>query len=83
MTGNKSTSEFTLTVGFGELFGKDSKTFNIDTRKGHKKGSGTLDLQYSGEKAVVSIKGTSAEGPAIDLKMECNKVMNPNNLLSQ
>lgn len=83
VTGDKSTGEFTLTVGFGELFGKDSKTFNIDTRNGHKKGSGTLDLQYSGEKAVVSIKGTSAEGPAIDLKMECNKVMNPNNLLSQ
>lgn len=80
ITGNKSTKEFTLTVSFGELFGKDSKSFNIDTRKGKSKGSGTLDLQYSGDKATVTIKGTSAEGPAIDLKMECNKVMNPNNL---
>lgn len=80
VTGNKSTKEFTLTVSFGELFGKDSKSFNIDTRGGKNKGSGTLDLQYSGDKATVTIKGTSAEGPAIDLKMECNKVMNPNNL---
>ena len=80
VTANKSTKEFTLTVSFGELFGKDSKSFNIDTRKGNSKGSGTLDLQYSGDKATVTIKGTSAEGPAIDLKMECNKVMNPNNL---
>lgn len=80
VTGNKSTKEFTLTVGFGELFGKDSKSFNIDTREGKNKGSGTLDLQYSGDKATVTIKGTSAEGPAIDLKMECNKVMTPNNL---
>jgi hypothetical protein len=80
VTGNKSTKEFTLTVGFGDLLGKDSKSFNIDTRKGNNKGSGTLDLQYSGDKATVTIKGTSAEGPAIDLKMECNKVMNPNNM---
>ena len=80
VTGNKSTKEFTLTVGFGELFGKDSKSFNIDTKKGNNKGSGTLDLQYSDDKATVTIKGTSAEGPAIDLKMECNKVMNPNNV---
>jgi len=80
VTGNKSTKEFTLTVGFGELLGKDSKSFNIDTRNGKNKGSGDLDLQYSGDKAVVTIKGVSAEGPSIDLKMECNKVMNPNNL---
>ena len=80
VTGNKSTKEFTLTVAFGELFGKDSKSFNIDTRGGKNKGSGTLDLQYSGDKATVTIKGTSAEGPAIDLKMECNKVMTPNNI---
>lgn len=80
VTGNKSTKEFTLTVSFGELFGKDSKSFNIDTRKGKNSGSGTLDLQYSGDKATVTIKGTSAEGPAIDLKMECNKVMTPNNI---
>jgi len=78
--GNVTTKEFTLTVGFGELFGKDSKTFNIDTRQGKSKGSGTLDLQYSGDKATVSIKGTSGEGPSIDLKMECNKVMTTKNL---
>lgn len=80
VTGDKSTKEFTLTVGFGELFGKDSKSFNIDTRSGKNKGSGTLDLKYSGDKATVTIKGVSAEGPSIDLTMECNKVMNQNNL---
>lgn len=78
--GSKSTKEFTLTVSFGELLSDKGKSFNIDTRGGKNKGSGTLDLQYSGDKATVTIKGTSAEGPAIDLKMECNKVMNPNNL---
>src|SRR5262247_3370376 len=50
--GNVSTKEFTLTVSFGELFGKDSKSFNIDTRKGRTQGSGALDLQYSGDKAT-------------------------------
>jgi hypothetical protein len=74
VTGNKSTKEFTLTVSFGELFSNGSKSFNIDTRNGNKRGSGTLDLQYSGDKATVSIKGVSAEGPSIDLKMDCNKV---------
>jgi hypothetical protein len=80
VTGNKSTNEFTLTVGFGELFGKNSKNFNIDTRNGHKKGSGSLDLQYSGDKATVTIKGVSEEGPSIDLKMECNKITTMKNL---
>ena len=78
--GNTNTKEFTLTVSFGELFGKDSKSFNIDTRGGRNKGSGTLDLQYSGDKATVNIKGVSGEGPSIDLKMECNKVMTTKNL---
>lgn len=78
--GNTSTKEFTLTVGFGDLFGKDSKNFNIDTRDGKSRGSGTLDLQYSGDKATVTIKGVSAEGPSIDLKMECNKVMTTQNI---
>jgi hypothetical protein len=78
--GNTTTKEFTLTVGFGELFGKDSKSFNIDTRGGRNKGSGTIDLQYSGDKATVNIKGVSGEGPSIDLKMECNKVMTTKNL---
>jgi len=78
--GNTSTKEFTLTVSFGELFGKNGKSFNIDTREGRTKGSGTLDLQYSGDKATVTIKGVSGEGPSIDLKMECNKVMTTKNL---
>src|SRR5918993_6113732 len=30
--GNKSTTEFTTTISFGELFGANSKSFNIDTR---------------------------------------------------
>ena len=77
---NKSTKEFTLTVSFGELFSDKGKSFNINTRQGKKEGSGTLDLQYSGNKAVVTIKGVSKEGPAIDLKMECNNVMSPTNM---
>jgi hypothetical protein len=80
VTGNKSTKEFLLTVSFGELFAKDSKSFNIDTRAGHTGGSGTLDLQYEGEKAVVTIKGVSAEGPTIDLKMNCSRVITAKNL---
>jgi hypothetical protein len=83
VTGNKSSSEFTLTVSFGELFSASGKSFNIDTRKGKKEETGQVDLQYSGEKATVSIKGVSKEGPAIDLKMECNKVMTMNNLMDQ
>jgi len=75
VTGSKSTQEFTLTVSFGELFSSGSKSFNIDTRNGNKRGSGTLDLQYSGDKATVTIKGVSAEGPSLDLKMDCNKVV--------
>lgn len=78
--GNTTTKEFTLTLSFGELFGKNSKSFNIDTRKGRSQGSGDLDLQYSGDKATVSIKGVSAEGPSIDLKMDCNKVMTTKNI---
>ena len=77
---NKSTKEFTLTVSFGELFSDKGKSFNINTRQGKTEGSGTLDLQYSGNKAVVTIKGVSKEGPAIDLKMECNNVMSPTNM---
>jgi hypothetical protein len=73
--GSKSTKEFTLTVSFGELFSDEGKSFNIDTRNGASQGSGTLDLQYSGNKATVTIKGVSKEGPSIDLKMECSKVM--------
>lgn len=78
--GNKSTREFTVTVSFGELFGENSKSYNINTRDGRSEGSGTLDLQYSGDKATVTIKGTSKEGATIDLKMECHKIINPNNL---
>ena len=78
--GNKSTSEFTVTVSFGELFGTNSKSFNINTSKGKSEGSGKLDLQYEGDRAVVTIKGTSKEGPAIDLKMECHKVLTAANL---
>ena len=80
VTGNTSTKEFTVTVSFGELFSSNGKSFNIDTRGGRNKGSGTLDLQYSGDKATVTIKGVSAEGPSIDLKMECNNVMTTKNI---
>ena len=76
--GNKSTKEFMVTVSFGKLF--DGKSFNINTMDNKNKGSGTLDLQYSGNTATVKIKGVSAEGPAIDLTMQCNKVLTANNL---
>jgi len=78
--GNKTTNEFTVTVSFGELFSENGKSFNINTRKGKKEGSGTLTIQYEGEKATVKIKGTSKEGPAIDLTMACNRVTTVNNL---
>lgn len=80
VTGNKSTNEFMVTVSFGELFGADSKSFNINTRNGNQKGSGTVDVKYQGEKAHVVIKGVSAEGPAIEVTLECNKVITANNL---
>jgi hypothetical protein len=83
VTGNKSTKEFLLTVSFGELFTKDSKSFTINTRNDYAHGSGTLELQYSGEKAEVHIKGTSKEGAQIDLQMECNKMVTPENLLKE
>jgi hypothetical protein len=76
--GNKSTKEFMVTVSFGKLF--EGKSFNINTMDGKNQGSGTLDLQYSGNKATVKIKGVSAEGPAIDLTMQCNKVLTTGNL---
>lgn len=83
VTGDKKTDEFTVTVGFGELFGKTTKTYNINTRNGNQQGSGTLDLQYSGGKATVKIKGTSKEGVPLDLVIESNKVTTPENLLSE
>jgi hypothetical protein len=78
--GSKTTKEFMMTVSFGELFSKEGKSFNINTRKGANEGSGTLDVQYSGNKATVTVKGVSKEGPSIDLKLECNNVMSPTNL---
>jgi hypothetical protein len=78
-TGKKTTNEFLLTVGFGELFSDtNGRSLNIDTKRN--KGSGTVELDYQGDKAFVTIKGTSAEGPTIDLKMECTKVVDPKNL---
>lgn len=79
--GSKSTKEFTVTVSFGELFSEEGKSFNINTRKGRSEGSGTLDLQYSGNTATVTIKGKSKEGPEIDLKLQCNNVLSPTNLV--
>jgi hypothetical protein len=76
--GNTQSKNFTLTVGFGKLF--EGKEFNIRTDGGKSEGSGTVDISYSGDKATVTIKGVSKEGSTIDLKMECNKVMNPNNI---
>ena len=83
VTGNKSTKEFTVTVSFGELLSKDSKSFNINTRNGNTQGSGTLDLQYSGEKAVVKINGTSKEGPKLDIQMECHKIATMKSIMEE
>ena len=47
---------------------------------GQSKGSGTVDIDYSGGKATVAVKGTSAEGAAIDLKMECGKITTMDNI---
>ncbi|MFI5185343.1 MAG: hypothetical protein ACHQF0_01315 [Chitinophagales bacterium] len=73
--GNKSTKEFALTVNLGPISSKTGNSFNIDTRNGSKKGSGMLNLKYSGSKAIVTIKGISSKGPSIDLKIECDKVI--------
>lgn len=78
-TGHTSTKSFTLTVGFGDLISSNGKSFNIMT-DGKSKGSGTVDIDYSGNKATVVIKGTSAEGAAIDLKMECGKITTMDNI---
>ena len=63
-----------MTVSFGELYGANSKSFTIDTRNGFKKGSGTLDLDYSSDKASVHVKGVSEENVQLDLTMECHKI---------
>ena len=78
-TGHTSTKVFTLTVGFGNLMASDGKSFNIST-DGQSKGSGTVDIQYSDNKATVVIKGTSAEGAAIDLKLDCGKITTMDNI---
>lgn len=77
--GHTSTKSFTLTVGFGDLMASSAKSFNINTN-GQSKGSGTVDIEYSDNKATVAIKGTSAEGAAIDLKMDCGKITTMNNI---
>jgi len=78
VTGNKSTTEFLVTVSFGELFGEDSKSFTIDSKSSE--GSGKLDLEYANEKAKIKMKGTTKEGVQLDLTMECFKVITPDNL---
>ena len=77
--GHTSTKSFTLTIGFGDLMASAGKSFNINTN-GQSRGSGTVDIDYSDNKAAVVIKGTSAEGAAIDLKMDCGKITTINNI---
>ena len=80
-TGTKSSSEFLITVSFGELFGENSKSYTINSRNsGTPEGSGKIDIQYSNEKATVKMIGTTKDGIKLDLDMECLIVLTPQNI---
>ena len=80
VNGNKQTKEFTMTISFGELFSKEATNYNIHTREGKKEGSGTLDLNYSGDQAVVKINGKTKEGVDVEVQIDAHKVLTMKNL---
>lgn len=72
-----NTEHFLVTISFGELFGGNSKSFTIDTRKDwEKRGSGTIDIDYSGKTATVKLKGKTAEGVEVALDIKCSSIYN-------
>jgi hypothetical protein len=81
VTGDKQTKEFLLTVSLGDWVNGKSTDFNINTRKGKSDGSGTADVDYSGgEQATVKIVGKSKEGPELEVEIDAQKLVTPNNL---
>jgi hypothetical protein len=83
VTGNKTTSEFLVTFSFGELFGANSKSFSINTQKGKNDGSGTLNLEYSPDKASVHIEGKTKDGAGLNLEMECHHVATMESIMKE
>ena len=83
VTGDKQTKEFMLTVSIGDWVNNKSTNFNINTQNGKSDGSGTLDLKYSGEKATVKIAGKSKEGSDIEVLLDANTVLTPENLIKE
>ena len=74
VTGNKTTSEFLITVSFGDMLKGDMVSYTINTQDGRKEGSGTLDLKYANNQGTVQIKGKTKEGVELDVTLNCNKV---------
>lgn len=85
VTGDKTTSEFLVTVTIGDFLNPKSTSYTIDTRKkaDDKKGSGNIDLKYSNNKATVKLVGKTADGVEINLDMECFRVLTPTTLLDE
>jgi hypothetical protein len=83
VNGDKQTKEFMLTVSIGDWVNNKSTNFNINTQKGKNDGSGTLDLKYSGDKATVKIVGKSKEGSEIEVLLDANTVLTPENLIKE
>ena len=73
VTGNKTTDEFLMTVSFGDML-KDMVSYTINTQKGRKEGSGTLDLKYANNQGTVQIKGKTKDGIGLDVTLNCDKV---------
>src|SRR4051812_42443761 len=82
-TGTKNTDQFLVTVSFGDIL-NSSKSFTIDTRKGSRsEGQGTIEVQYSNDKATVKLRGKTKEGVQMDLDMECHKVITTESIMKE
>ena len=80
VTGDKTTDEFLVTISFGDLFGKNSKSYTIQTSEFYKEtykkqGSGTIDLKYSKPRSTVKLKGKTEDNVEIDLTIDCHTTM--------
>ena len=81
VSGDKKTNNFTLTVGFGDLMGSKATTYNINTNnKTTSDGSGTADIQYSNDKAVVRVSGRTKDGIDLEVQINSNKVLTMSNI---
>ena len=81
VTGDKKTNNFTLTVGFGDLMSTKYTSYNINTNNGTTNdGSGTADIKYSSDKAVVHVTGNTKDGVGLDVLIDANKVVTMGNI---